>query len=465
MGSLQLRIFAAMAIVCIATLLAVGFFSARDTTLQFEQFSSDRDSALVARLQHLLTNDYEKNRNWSGVQPQLQQIGRQEQIGILLYSMQGKLLASSLPDLVNARMSFLPTGEREVRLQRGASGRLSEDILRFQGPAATVSFGGRAVGELFVLPHIDAPPLAVAPLIAGVNRSLWRAIAIALLVALLASIVLARSIAQPLVALRKAAQKIAAGDLHVRVPVTGGGELAVLSRSFNALVDEIERTENLRRQMVGDVAHELRSPLTNVMAQIEAIQDGHLEPGAAMASIHDEALGLARLVDDLRDLSLADAGQLTLHAQPMSVRDAIEHTVRNANLAGPTQRVDVRSELPLDVPDAFADPIRVRQILQNLTENAIRCSADGGVVRIGATATDTAVQIFVGDDGCGISAEEVPKIFERFYRVDRSRARSTGGAGLGLAIVKQLTELQGGSVSVESSIGVGSRFCVTLPRA
>jgi signal transduction histidine kinase len=464
MGSLQLRIFAAMALVCVATLVAVGLFSARDTTMQFEQFSSDRDSAQLTRLQLLLTDAYAKNRSWSDVQPLLQQVGRREQIGILLYSMNDLLLASSLPDLVNARMTILPTGVREVRLQRGAPGRVTEDVLRFQGAAATVSSGGRTVGEIFVLPHIDVP-VSVAPLIADVNRSLWRAIAIALLVALVASIVLARSIARPLVALRNAAQKIAAGDLNIRVPVTGGGELAVLSRSFNALVGEIERTESLRRQMVGDVAHELRSPLTNLMAQIEAIQDGFLEPGDAMSSIHDEALGLARLVDDLRDLSLADAGQLALNAQSMSVRDAVEHTVRNAKRAGLTQRVEVVSEVPSDVPNAFADPVRVRQILQNLTENAIRCSADGGVVRIGATASDTTVQMFVRDEGYGISAEEVPKIFERFYRVDQSRARSTGGVGLGLAIVKQLTELQGGSVSVESSAGAGSRFCVTLPRA
>ena len=464
MGSLQLRIFGAMALVCVATLLAVGLFSARDTTLQFEQFSSDQDSAQLTRLQILLTNAYAKNRNWSDVQPLLQQVGRREQIGILLYSMNGQLLASSLPDLVNARMTTAPNGDRELRLQRGAPGRLTEDVLKFQGPAATVSYRGGAVGEIFVLPNIDLP-ISVAPLIADVNRSMWRAIAIALLVAVVASIVLARSIARPLVALRNAAQEIAAGNLNVRVPVTGAGELAVLSRSFNALVAEIERTENLRRQMVGDVAHELRSPLTNLIGQIEAIQDGFLEPGDAMKSIHDEARGLARLVDDLRDLSLADAGQLALDLRSMSVRDAVEHTVRNAKRAGLAQRVDVVSEVPSDVPNAFADPVRVRQILQNLTENAIRCSTDGAVVHIGAIATDTTVQISVRDDGCGISAEELPKIFERFYRIDQSRARSTGGAGLGLAIVKQLTELQGGSVSVDSDAGVGSRFYVTLPRA
>ncbi|HEY5096127.1 MAG TPA: ATP-binding protein [Candidatus Eremiobacteraceae bacterium] len=463
MNDLQARIFAAMACVCAVTLLAVGIFSTRETTMQFEQFSTAAHVPPVAGMQSSLSSFYARKASWSGIAPVLQDIARREKIGILLFSGNGELIASSLADLVSARMDAARDGTR-LLLNRGSSGNHGQEELRFQGPATTVLFRGRVVGEIFVLPQ-PAGPSSIAPLSAGVNRSLWLAIAIALGAALIASIVLARSIARPLVTLTRAAELIASGDLLVRVPVHGRGEIAVLSKSFNALVTEIERTENLRRQMVSDVAHELRSPLTNLKAQIEAIQDGHLNADQAVGSLHDDVSALEHLVDDLRDLSLADVGQLEINPKRLNVRATIDLIVRSAVRSGFERQVSVVNHVAADLPDVFADPIRVRQILMNLTDNAVRCTPVGGNVLIGAASTGATIEIFVQDAGPGISAEHLPQVFERFYRIDQSRARSTGGAGLGLAIVKQLAELQGGSVSVVSGDGTGSRFTVTLPRA
>lgn len=463
MNDLQARVFAAMACVCAVTLLAVGIFSTRETTMQFERFSAAPHMPPIAGVQTILNGYYARNASWVGVAPVLHEIAQREKVGILLFSSEGKLLASSLADLVSARADIDRSGAR-LFLNRGSPGSLGQEELRFQGPATTVSYHSRVVGEIFVLPQPEAP-LSITPLGAGVNRSLWLAIAIALGAALIVSIVLARSIARPLVVLTKAAKQIASGDLLVRVPVRGRGEIAVLSQSFNALVSEIERTENLRRQMVSDVAHELRSPLTNLKAQIEAIQDGHLSADRAVGSLHDDVRALERLVDDLRDLSLADVGQLEIKPQRLNVRSTIDPVVRSAVRSALERGVAVACDLPPYLPDMYADPVRIRQILLNLTDNAVRCSIAGGSVLVGAASSESAIEIFVQDAGPGISAEHLPQIFERFYRVDRSRARNTGGAGLGLAIVKQLAELQGGSVSVTSANGAGSRFTVTLPRA
>jgi len=463
MNDLQARVFSAMACVCAVTLLAVGIFSTRETTMQFEQFSTAPHAPPVAGIQTVLSGYYARNADWAGVAPVLRDIARRERIGILLFSGEGKLLASSLADLVSARADVDRSGAR-LLLNRGSPGSQGQEELRFQGPVTTVSYHDRVVGEIFVLPQPRAP-LSITPLGAGVNRSLWLAIAIALGAALIVSIVLARSIARPLVVLSNAAKQIASGDLLVRVPVRGRGEIAVLSQSFNALVSEIERTENLRRQMVSDVAHELRSPLTNLKAQIEAIQDGHLSADGAVDSLHEDVRALERLVDDLRDLSLADVGQLEIKRQRLDVRTTIDPVVRSAVRSGLEREVIVVCDIPLDLPDAYADPVRVRQMLLNLTDNAVRCTVAGGSVLIGAESSGATIAIFVQDAGPGIIAEHVPQIFERFYRVDRSRARNTGGAGLGLAIVKQLAELQGGSVGVTSANGAGSRFTVTLPRA
>jgi signal transduction histidine kinase len=216
--------------------------------------------------------------------------------------------------------------------------------------------------------------------------------------------------------------------------------------------------------MVSDVAHELRTPLTNIRCQIESLQDGLVTADrAALDSLHDETMLLSRLVEDLQELSLAEAGGIRLDLTRVSVDDAVRSAA--GAIAPRAREANVRLVIePGEAPEARADPNRVAQVLRILLDNAVAHTPSGGEIRVRTLAAE-GVRVEVSDTGAGIPREHLPHIFERFYRADPSRARETGGAGLGLAIARQLAQAQGGSISVESDPGRGTTFTVTLPRA
>ncbi|HUS17801.1 MAG TPA: ATP-binding protein, partial [Chloroflexia bacterium] len=266
-------------------------------------------------------------------------------------------------------------------------------------------------------------------------------------------------------ALTLAAGRMARGDLDQRVEIASRDEIGQLGRAFNHLADSLHTSEQLRRQMVTDIAHELRTPLTNIRGYLEAVRDGVLpaEP-VVVDSLYEESMLLSRLVDDLQALALAEAGQLKLHAQPVEPAAMIERSV--AGLGPPTaDEPAVIMDVPADLPLVQADAERVGQVLRNLLRNARQHTPPHGTVTVRARAMAGAVEISVCDTGSGITPEHLPYVFERFYRADPARARSTGGAGLGLAIVKQLVEAHGGRVEVDSAPGSGATFRFTLPLA
>jgi signal transduction histidine kinase len=219
--------------------------------------------------------------------------------------------------------------------------------------------------------------------------------------------------------------------------------------------------------MVTDIAHELRTPLTNLRGYLEALRDGVSAPSpATLASLHEEAVLLAQLVDDLQDLTLAEAGQLALRRAPLRVADALGRARQALRPQAEDRGVRLRVEPPATaLPDVLADERRLGQILRNLIANAIRHTPPGGEVVLSAAASPDGVELVVRDTGQGIAAEHLPHVFERFYRADASRARTTGGAGIGLAVVKQLVEAHQGRVDVHSTPGQGSTFRFTLPAA
>jgi signal transduction histidine kinase len=255
------------------------------------------------------------------------------------------------------------------------------------------------------------------------------------------------------------------GDLTHRVAVSGRDEVGELARTFNHMAESLERQERQRRQLITDVAHDLRTPLTNIRGQLEALQDGLLEPKQeVLASLHEEVMFLSRLVVDLQDLSLAEAGKLRLEPQPFRASEEIAQVVGTllpqASAGGPA----VHTELP-ELPPVLADPARFRQIVHNLLSNAWTHTPPHGSIRVQARDAGSEVEIQVRDTGSGIAPEHLPHVFERFYRGDSSRARRTGGAGLGLAIVKHLVSVQGGRVWAESRSGEGASFYFTVPKA
>lgn len=298
-----------------------------------------------------------------------------------------------------------------------------------------------------------------------VRQAIWLAAVIGLGVAAVAGTVTARQITAPLQALAGAARRIGGGDLSPIVPVHGDDEVSQVARTFNAMTADLRRAEDTQRQLLADIAHELGTPLAVLQANLEGMLDGVVMPSPErLASLHTQSQVLTRLVRDLRDLSLARHGQLHLDRQPVDlvalVRDVGEASRPVAE--DKTVALEISASGDLTVR---ADRDRVAQVLHNLLANAVRYTDAGGRVRVTVTRGEGEARVEVADTGAGIPAEDLPRIFERFHRVDRSRSRATGGAGLGLAVVKHLVEAHGGRVWVRSEVGAGTTFGFALPTA
>jgi len=302
--------------------------------------------------------------------------------------------------------------------------------------------------------------------LAPVNRALLLIAVAAGLSAVLLILGLSRRILAPVETLTAAARRMEAGDLSQRVEIKSRDEIGDLARAFNAMADGLTRLEELRRNMVSDVAHELRTPLSNIQGYLEAIQDGVVEPEQRIIdSIHEEALLLNRLVDDLQDLSLAEAGQLRLERRPTELAPVVWKAVEAIQPQAAASEITLRVDLPEGLPLVDVDPERVGQVLRNLLDNALTHTPAGGKIAVTAGASGRWVEVSVQDTGDGITAEDLPHVFERFYRADKSRSRATGGAGLGLAIARQLVEAHGGEIGAQSDgvPGRGTRFSFRLP--
>ncbi len=295
----------------------------------------------------------------------------------------------------------------------------------------------------------------------------WAALA-ALGMALLISFFLSRSLTAPLQTLTHISQRVAEGHYNERVPAGGSDELGQLARSFNAMAEKLEQVEAMRRRLIGDVAHELRTPLTAIQGSMEGLVDGILPADrTTFEQIASEAGRLSRLVDDLQELARVEAGAFTLNFQPVSLADLVETLRKRFATSCAAKGISLTFHLPDALPRVRADSDRLLQVLTNLLNNARQYTPSGGQVTLSAEASGHEVVVRVKDNGIGIPAEHLPHIFDRFYRVDRSRSRRAGGgSGIGLTICKYLVEAQGGRIWAESpGEGQGSTFSFTLPMA
>ncbi|MEU0335200.1 HAMP domain-containing sensor histidine kinase [Streptomyces sp. NPDC006193] len=273
--------------------------------------------------------------------------------------------------------------------------------------------------------------------------------------------VVAVRLVRPLRALTLAAQQ--PPELHVRVPVTTRDETGILAESFNDLTERRERLEAQRKAMVSDIAHELRSPLTNIRGWLEVVRDGVVAPDPALLdSLHEEALVLQRIIDDLQDLAAADAGTLRLHREPLRAGDLLEQVAAAHRVAAGAAGVVLRTDAD-DAAWLDADPVRMRQALGNLVSNALRHTPADGAVALAARRDGDDVVLTVTDTGRGIAPEDLPRVFDRFWRAEKSRSRRTGGSGLGLPIVRHLVAAHGGTAEAASEPGAGAVFTLRLP--
>ena len=267
------------------------------------------------------------------------------------------------------------------------------------------------------------------------------------------AIFLARWLAAPLGRIGVAAGRVAGGERDVRVPTGGPREIASLAASFNAMSAQIEEQERVRAEFIANAAHELRTPLTNLVGYLEALRDGVVAPSPeTFASLREEADRLVRLARSLDELAVGDRN-VNAPASPVDLGQAIAMAVELALPSFERQAIRLSMRVPKGLI-ARADPDHIAQVLANLLQNAIRYTPPAGEVSITAEASATGVVVSVSNSGEGIPADDLPHVFERFYRVEKSRDRASGGAGIGLAIVKQLIELGGGRVGIESASGL-----------
>lgn len=298
----------------------------------------------------------------------------------------------------------------------------------------------------------------------NLGQSLWVAGLSGAALAIFLGYLFTRQIVAPLSKVTAAARRVAQGDLGQRVEIRGSGELAELGESFNLMAATLSRDRELRQNMVADIAHELRTPLSILQGNVEAMLDGVLEANAEnLTLLHQEIILLARLVEDLRTLSLAEAGQLKFQPRATDLAEVSRQVIDGFQAQMASKNINVTLEAPDDLPQAWVDPERIAQVMRNLLSNAFRYTPEGGNITVRITPESEGITVSVTDTGAGIAPKDLPYIFDRFYRVDRSRTRSTGGSGLGLAIVKQLVEAQGGCVWAESTVGKGSTFAFRVP--
>jgi signal transduction histidine kinase len=287
----------------------------------------------------------------------------------------------------------------------------------------------------------------------------------ATLVAVAISLLVSARIVTPVRQMLAASRRIAAGHYAERVPAAGHDELAALAAEFNTMAGELEAAEHRRVALIGDVAHELRTPLATIEGYTEGVLDGVVAPSEeTWALIHDEVGRLTRLVGDLQELSRAEARQLALHTQPIAPGELIARAQARLAPQYDEKGVALITEVSSELPAVQADPDRILQVLVNLLGNALRATPAGGQVRVRARLERDALVVEVCDTGVGIAPEHLPHLFERFYRVDKARSRTLGGHGIGLTISKALVEAHGGQLwAASDGLGSGATFTFTLP--
>ncbi|MEA2488237.1 MAG: hypothetical protein QOH21_29, partial [Acidobacteriota bacterium] len=424
--SLRWKLVLATALIIAAVVAAAGFFSRFAVVREFDRFLISQDINATRKAMDTL-----RAAGPANFEETLRQVHAETRLRMVVLGDDGKVIARQPPELAAYEVTVLP--DRSLRLTRQAGGGLEE--LRVQGMRGRIP----GVGTVWFLPGRQP---AAGQFRVSIDRWLIGGLAFAALLAVLVIFTIFRRVFAPVEALTRGARALASGRLDTRVDVRGGDEIGELATAFNAMADALERNERARRNMVSDVAHELRTPLTNIRVQVEAVQDGIIAPDAKFfSSIEEDAATLARLVDDLQQLSLAEAGQLRLEKEDVSVEELVARA-----LDGLQRRIDERGlAITTDVQPTVvrADPRRIVQVLRNLVVNALTYGRTS--LTIASMTTSEHVEMRVTDDGPGIAPEHAERIFDRFYRADAARSRTTGGAGLGLAIARQLVELHGGT--------------------
>ena len=458
---LALKLGLAFVVLILLSVTLVYLLTTQAIMRQFDEYRQESREKSASEIATLLAAYRAQEGQWIGVaervlyRPFIVPLGEQSiegsvaifQVPLVLFDHDGRVIASTDLQWLNSRA-------------RGEGGHLwaTEEDLENGIP---IIVEGRREGTLLVRDVSDLSGSEKA-FLSTVTRSALLGGGIAIGVALFLSVLLIAQILSPLGVLARATERIAQGDLPDRIRIKSRDELGQLGASFTHMVGSLRRSETLRRTMTADIAHELRTPVTIIQGTLEAILDGIYDPSAeTIAPIYEETLHLGSLIDDLRDLALAEAGELRLAKERTNIVELVRQVTETAG-SSVEESPTVRVEAEAGIPKVSLDPKRFRQVLANLLSNALIYTPADGEIRVDIRLADDAVELSVSDTGPGISEEDLPHLFERFYRGDPARGR-TGGSGLGLAIVRQWVEAHGGTIRAKNRREGGARFVLQIP--
>ncbi len=460
MNRLWVRLTVAFAIVAAFGIGVAALVASLSIDREFRTFVAQNELDLAnSGLYADLVTYYEQHHTWAGVETVVTQVGQ----NIFPDRRVGR---AQPPNGGRPRLDILIADANGTVVFDSHQQRLYQPLSQAERDAATtLTSQNQTIGYLMINPGPIGTLLPPEQAFMNqVRNSLVLAGVLASLIGAALGLAFSRSLTRPLNRLATAARAIAAKDLAQRVEPGGTEEVANVGRAFNDMADSLQKAEELRRNLVADVAHELRTPLSVMQGNLAAQLDGLFPLDLAeTARLYDETRLLSRLVDDLRELAQAEAGQLHLNIGVIDLRPMLASTAEAFYALAGEKQVTIGVDAPDDLPPVRADGERVAQVLRVLLTNAVRHTPTQGAITLSAAARAGMVEVSVRDTGEGIAPSEVPYVFDRFWRGDKSRARETGGSGLGLAIAKQLIETQGGTIGVESAIGQGSRFWFTLP--
>ena len=447
--SLAVKLTLSFLLIGVVGAILVALLTGLRTRFEFDRFLSSRDQEAISQT---LTSYYTNHTNWLGVEESLADDPR-----TAFYSRRITLLDANHTVVLGGRS-----------YHEGDSISDAESV-----GGQPISVGGRIVGyvlvpqvERFVRSTTENHPL---PEMAFLERVAWAAAVsagVAALIALVLGSLLARTLTRPVRELTAATQAMAAGKLDQQVRVRSRDEIGQLAASFNRMTSDLAQASQARRQMTADLAHDLRTPLTILRGYTEGLKDGRIQGNATLYGVmHREVEHLRHLVDDLRILSLADAGELPLNRRAIDPSALIERAGLAYIVQAEQSGLAVNVTSVCDLPSILVDTDRLTQVLNNLVSNALRHTTHGAI-SLSVSKQDSHILLQVSDTGSGIAPEDLPHIFDRFYRADKARQRDDSGAsGLGLAIAKAIIDAHGGTISVESTLGQGTTFTISLPIA
>jgi len=437
-NSLRIKLLASFFLVVAIAVGTIAYIATNSATSQFDRYVSKDQAERYQRLALTFTNYYRYSGSWEDVPSLMEKVSEMYSERVVLTDPDGFVISDT-----------------ELQLEER---QLTDS---WSSKKITLRLNDFVIGKIFIKTQERSP--LEKTFLQSVNKSVITAAIIAGVTGIILALLFSRNIVKPVRDLTRATRKMQKGDLDQRVEISTSDEIGTLSKAFNSLANRLKEQKRLREEMVSDVAHELRNPLSNIQGYIEGIKEGMIEPNKeVLNSLHHQSLLLNRLINDLRDVNKAKAGKLRLKKQEIVLEDVVTNAVKSIETRANQTGVTLNTHLPGDTL-VDADPERISQVVRNLLDNSLTHTSDSGRITTSVRSSDSQAVVNVVDTGVGIPENDLSHIFDRFYRVDKSRSRHTGGTGLGLTIAKEIIEAHEGTISVDSKQGAGTVFTVTLP--